>query len=100
MSWCRAQSGTFHQIFFYPKVTVLSFGAPSLSRSRVCYESAFVIEVYNSQLLFTKIFKFKLKIYNTIKYLQYIQGLFQSRLSTADYALVTSSLHYNHSLDT
>jgi hypothetical protein len=27
-------------------------------------------------------------------YVQYIQGLFQSRLGTADYALVTSSLHY------
>jgi hypothetical protein len=33
-------------------------------------------------------------------YIQYIQGLFQSRLSTADYALVTSSLHYHNSLDT
>jgi hypothetical protein len=33
-------------------------------------------------------------------YIQYIQGLFQSRLGTADYALVTSSLHYNDSLDT
>jgi hypothetical protein len=39
-------------------------------------------------------------IYNTIKYLQYIQGLVQSRLGTADYAPVTSSLHYNDSLDT
>jgi hypothetical protein len=33
-------------------------------------------------------------------YIQYIQGLFQSRHDTADYALVTSSLHYNDSLDT
>jgi hypothetical protein len=33
-------------------------------------------------------------------YIQYIQGLFQSRLGTEDYALVTSSLHYNDSLDT
>jgi hypothetical protein len=32
--------------------------------------------------------------------IQYIQCLFQSRLVTADYALVTSSLHYNDSLDT
>jgi hypothetical protein len=29
--------------------------------------------------------------------MQYIQGFFQSRLGTADYALVTSSLHYNDS---
>jgi hypothetical protein len=28
-------------------------------------------------------------------YVQYTQGLFQSRLGTADYALVTSSLRYN-----
>jgi hypothetical protein len=33
-------------------------------------------------------------------YIQYIQGLFQSRLGTADYAPVTSSLQYNDSLDT
>jgi hypothetical protein len=33
-------------------------------------------------------------------YIQYIQGLFQSSLGTADYALVTSSLHYNDSLVT
>jgi hypothetical protein len=30
----------------------------------------------------------------------YIQGLFQSRFGTADYALVTGSLHYNDSLIT
>jgi hypothetical protein len=33
-------------------------------------------------------------------YIQYIQGLFQFILGTADYALVTSSLHYNDSLVT
>jgi hypothetical protein len=33
-------------------------------------------------------------------YVQYIQCLFRSRLGTADYALVTSSLHYNDSLVT
>jgi hypothetical protein len=33
-------------------------------------------------------------------YIQYIQELFHSRLGTADYALVTSSLHYNDNLDT
>jgi hypothetical protein len=33
-------------------------------------------------------------------YIQYIQGLFQSRLGTADYALVTSSLLYIDSLVT
>jgi hypothetical protein len=33
-------------------------------------------------------------------YIQYTQGFFQSRLGTADYALVTSSLHYIDSLVT
>jgi hypothetical protein len=33
-------------------------------------------------------------------YIQYIQSLFQYRLGTADYALLTSSLHYNDSLVT
>jgi hypothetical protein len=33
-------------------------------------------------------------------YIQYIQGLLRSRLGTADYALVTSNLHYNDSLVT
>jgi hypothetical protein len=33
-------------------------------------------------------------------YIQYIQGLFQSTLGTADYALITSSLHNNDSLVT
>jgi hypothetical protein len=33
-------------------------------------------------------------------YIQYIQGLFQPRLGTADYALVISSLLYNDSLVT
>jgi hypothetical protein len=33
-------------------------------------------------------------------YIQYIQGLFQSRLGTVDYALVISSLRYHGILDT
>jgi hypothetical protein len=33
-------------------------------------------------------------------YIQYIQGLFHSKLGTVDYALVTSSLHYKDSLGT
>jgi hypothetical protein len=32
--------------------------------------------------------------------IEYMQGLFQPRIGTAYYALVTSSLHYNDSLDT
>jgi hypothetical protein len=33
-------------------------------------------------------------------YIQYIQGIFQSRLGTADHALVTSNLHNNDNLIT
>jgi hypothetical protein len=33
-------------------------------------------------------------------YVQYVQGLCQSRLRTADYALISSSFHYNSSLVT
>jgi hypothetical protein len=33
-------------------------------------------------------------------YIQYVQGLCQSRRSTADYALISSSFHYNSSLVT
>jgi hypothetical protein len=33
-------------------------------------------------------------------YTKYIEGLRQSRLSTADYAFISSSFHYNSSLDT
>jgi hypothetical protein len=48
MSWCRAQSGTFDQRFFF-KITVLSLWAPSLTRGRVCHLSVLVNTVYSSQ---------------------------------------------------
>jgi hypothetical protein len=107
MSWCRAQSGTFDQrFFFFTKLPSCLFGVPSLTRGRVCHVSVFVIEVYNSQSLFTTNIYVKLKIYTCCTHLQYntkftiYTGLVQSRLGTADYVLVTSSLHYNDSLDT
>jgi hypothetical protein len=41
MSWCRAQSGTFDQrylfIFFFLNYGLVLFGAPSLTRGRVCH---------------------------------------------------------------
>jgi hypothetical protein len=98
MSWCRAQSGTFDQSFFFPsKFLSCLLGAPSLTRGRVCHVPVFVIEVYHSQSLFTKIFTFKLKIYNvkhiynTIKYLQYIQASFSPGFvqEVVPYLLVT-----------
>jgi hypothetical protein len=59
--------------FFFQNYRLVLFGAPSLTRSRVCHVSVFVIEVYSSQSLFTTIYT----------------GLVQSRLCTADYALLS-----------
>jgi hypothetical protein len=39
-------------------------------------------------------------VFDTVQVYIYIIGLFQSRLGTADYASVTSSLRYHDSLDT
>jgi hypothetical protein len=39
---------------FFSKLLSCLLGAPSLTRGRVCHASVFVIEVYNSQSLFTK----------------------------------------------
>jgi hypothetical protein len=49
------KSGTFDQRFFL-RYCLVFFGAPSLTRGRVCHVSVFVIEVYNSQPLFTTIY--------------------------------------------
>jgi hypothetical protein len=83
MSWCGAQSGAFDQrLFFFQSYCLCIFWAPSLTRDRVCHVPVFVIEVYNSQSLFTTNIYIKLKMYNvthiysTIQYLQYIQASF------------------------
>jgi hypothetical protein len=39
---------TFDQIFFFQNYCFCLFGAPSLTRGRVCHVSLFVIEVYHS----------------------------------------------------
>jgi hypothetical protein len=42
MSWCRAQFGTFDQRFFFVEsYSLVLFGAPSLTRGRVCHLSVF-----------------------------------------------------------
>jgi hypothetical protein len=56
MSWCRAQSGTFDQSFFFRNCCLVFFGAPSLTRGLVGNVSVFVIEVYHNQSLFTTIY--------------------------------------------
>jgi hypothetical protein len=49
MSCCRDQSRTFEQRFFFQIYCLVFFGAPSLTRGRVCHLSVFVTAVYNSQ---------------------------------------------------
>jgi hypothetical protein len=72
MSWCRAQSGTFNQrFFFFESFSLVIFGAPSLMRGRVCHVSVFVIVVYSCQSIFTTNIYIKLKIYMCYKHLQY-----------------------------
>jgi hypothetical protein len=41
-------SGTFDKRFFFSKLLSCLFGAPSLTRGRVCHVPVFVIEVYHS----------------------------------------------------
>jgi hypothetical protein len=44
MSWCRAQSGTFDQRYlfiFFLNYSLVLFGAPSLTRGRVCHLSVY-----------------------------------------------------------
>jgi hypothetical protein len=48
-SWCQALIWDFSpEKFSPPKFLSCLFGAPSLTRGRVCHVSVFVIEVYNS----------------------------------------------------
>jgi hypothetical protein len=104
MSWCRAQSGTFDQRFFF-KVTVLSFwGALSDERSGLSFVSLLSMEskvvseftyiIYND--IYIICVRHSSVIYNLYK-IYIIQGLSQFRLCTADYALFT---RYHGSLDT
>jgi hypothetical protein len=74
------------------------FGAPSLTRGRVWHVSVFVIEVYSSLSLSAKYLHLNYNLQWT--HLQYNKiftiytRLVQSRLCTADYALLTSYLVY------
>jgi hypothetical protein len=83
---------------FISKLLSCLFGAPSLMTGRVCHLSVFVIAVYNSQSLFTTNIYIKIKIYIVLHTFTIYTGLIQSRLCTADYALLTISLLYHGSL--
>jgi hypothetical protein len=81
-SWCRAPTGAHDQIFI-PVRKLLSclYGAPSLTRGRVCHLSGSVRSL--------SVFTHYLQITNyQLEYVQYVQSLCQSRFSTADYALL------------
>jgi hypothetical protein len=99
------KSGTFDQRFFFSKLlSCLFWGALSDERSGLSCVSLCLWSLQWSVTIY-KIFTFKLQIHKvlntftkSIKYIQYIQGLVQSRLCTADYALFTSYLVYHTSL--
>jgi hypothetical protein len=99
MSSCRAQSGTFDQSFFFQSYCLVFFWAPPLTRGRVCHVSVFVIEVYHSLVYLQQYLHsiknvhvlHTLKInYNIMYTIRVYTVLVQSRLCTADYALLTS----------
>jgi hypothetical protein len=103
MSRCRAHSGTCDQILLSIQRLLsesccrVSVGLP-LSRevrSVICHSQSVVIYQYVHQGFTFQVF------YSSAMHLQYIQSFFQSRLATADYAvLVTISSNYHSSLDT
>jgi hypothetical protein len=83
-SWCRAPSGTLDQILvLYSEYDGLCpLGALSLTRGCVCHLSKVSVFV-----IFSCLYR---NIYDSLyteKYLQYVQGLCQSKLCVADYAL-------------
>jgi hypothetical protein len=103
VSWCRAQIWDFWPEFFFKSYCLVIFGAPSLTRGRVCHVSVFVIEVYSSLSLSTKylLLHYSLQCWTHLQYNKIFTiytGLVQSRLCTADYALLTGYLVYHGSL--
>jgi hypothetical protein len=81
MSWCRAQSGTFDQRFFF-KLRSCLCGAPSLTRGRACHLSLHVNTVYSSQsvsIYINYLHKYTLCV-TYFHDLQYIQASFSPGL--------------------
>jgi hypothetical protein len=110
----RRSSGTRDQIFFlietvFRQLRVCCFVAPTLTRGRVCNLLLLLVPLESVFCQYQSIVSqyvhkiFILSVWHSsgmYSYIQYVQGHFQSRLGTADYALVTSSLHSYDSLDT
>jgi hypothetical protein len=109
-SWTRDQFFSLLE-FFFETVAVWYFVASSLTRGRVCNflllrVPASVVLLLSalsderSGLSFIYIRYLHYLWYSSRTHIQYIQGIVQSRLGTADFALVTSNVHNNDSLDT
>jgi hypothetical protein len=86
--------------FFFESYSLVIYGAPSLTRGRVCH-----VSVLSLKSIVVSIYKIlhELQIYKCWTPLQrnkiytIYTGLFQSRLRTADYVLLTSFLVYHGS---
>jgi hypothetical protein len=101
MSWCRARFGTFDYILLPVQELRSGSSCPIFvgrllrreAGSVLCKSQSVVICLYVHYLLFTFLMCFThfIPYIHTIQNIQYIQGLFQSRLGTAYYAPVTSS---------
>jgi hypothetical protein len=112
----RRPSGTRDQFFFlleffFQTVAVRYRVSSSLMRGRVCNLLLLLVPTIAVSLLsalsdersglsFIYIRYLHYLWYSSRMYMQYIQGIVQSRLGTAGYALVTSNLHNNDSLVT
>jgi hypothetical protein len=96
------KSGTFDQRYFFQSYCLVFFGVPFLTRGRVCHVSVFVTEVYHS-LVYLQQYLHSIKNFHVlhtlkINYNIIYTRLVQSRLCTADYALLTTYLVYHGSL--
>jgi hypothetical protein len=102
MSWCRAQFWDFWPEIFFFKVTVLSFLGRLLWREvgSVMCQSLSLKSTRVSHYL--QLFTFEFKNLHSVKHIynnnKIYTGLVQSRLCTADYAVLTSYLVYHGSL--
>jgi hypothetical protein len=85
VSWCRAQIRTFDQryYFFFESYSLVLFGAPSLTRGRVCHLSVYsqctVVSIY-IKYLHTVLYTFDIyniynikHIHNKENKIQYVQ---------------------------
>jgi hypothetical protein len=83
--------------FNFEKVIVLSMWAPSLTRGRVCRLSVSPLSLSVYIYIYTVYVQ---NIIEMVLNIQYVQGLCQSRLSTADYALLHVAFATTAVLDT